>query len=509
MLLLAGLAFALPAETHVQIHSRLMAAVDAPAKHGCLTPLVAELKQHWSEFTPAERAHATAVLAPSRVDLFTPNQLRTGPPPPPASDSCVGQQMNHRVVGTHFVVEWDAGITEATANTFLDALEHSYEVEVEDMGWLAPQGDGQYLLPAYVENQNTNGAYTYVQECHNEYMPYISTGKNSWQDPDWGDTMASHEFNHTLQFHYSFAPQLWWWEATATWIESYVYPSITEWSWYVQGYTENPQIAFSASDQQDQDIFYHMYGMALWAFYVDEYMGGQEKVREIWENSRRDHGTDDLTISDMMDELEVDWEAAFVDFTARNAVMDYNEHAILPAMKMVDTVDSFPAEGESSRSTKPQGYGENYVKFEKGFDDGTLTVNFTGDSNVDWSIQLVEATRSSVERSVVAHIEGGEGSVSMEDVGSNDVYLVMSPLKDKESEYSYSWSADVEASSNPDPDSGESQDTGRSNGGDVSDDGGEKISIGQACACASGSSPQWSFAAAALAGAVTMRRRRR
>ncbi len=505
MLLLAGIALAAPLESTMDVRTHLMAALEQRPENGCLTPLVHELNQHWQELTVEERARATAVLAPSRTDLFAPFPPRKGPPPPPAAkDSCEGQQMNNRVTGAHFVVEWDAGITEATANRFLEALELSYEVEVEEMGWEPPVGDGEFLLPAYVENRDTNGAYTYVTNCDNKYMPYISAGRNSWQNADWGDIMASHEFNHTLQFAYSFAPELWWWEATATWIEAYVYPSINQWAWYVTGYSDYPYVAFDASSQEDEVVFYHMYGMALWSFYLDEYHGGPDTIREIWENASRARGNDAIDIDDMMKDIDIDWEDAFVDFSARNTVMDYAHHEVIPEVRLTDTVTTLPAEGESARSTKPEGHGQNYIKFGKGLGDGTLTIDFTGDPGADWSVQLVEASRSAVERSVVQHIEGGEGTISMQDVGNKDVFLVVSPLEDSENGYSYSWSASLDTSGAT-GDTGATQDTGRADG----DSDENKISIGQSCACASGSEvPTSALLFGALAGVLGARRRR-
>ena len=80
-------------------------------------------------------------------------------------------------------------------------------------------------------NNSYAGAYTTVEYCSGSgCMPYIVAYSGSFNSGNWWKTMACHELNHAIQFSYGFSHEFWWWEATATWIEEYVYPSFNDWA---------------------------------------------------------------------------------------------------------------------------------------------------------------------------------------------------------------------------------------------------------------------------------------
>jgi hypothetical protein len=127
------------------------AAVGAPGETegACLTGLVEEMRGEWATIPAEERAAITARLAPWKADLFAP-MVRDTPMPPWGTDSCWGQQYDNRLVGRRFVVEWEDGVDEDDARSFLEALEYSYDVEVDDLGWNAPDGIDDYLMAAFI-----------------------------------------------------------------------------------------------------------------------------------------------------------------------------------------------------------------------------------------------------------------------------------------------------------------------------------------------------------------------
>lgn len=536
LLLVTAALAAAPAEAPAATFDRLHARVEAElsfahaAAHAagddegelpgaCLTSTVAELKLHWDEFTPAQRAELTRLLAPGKADLFEPlTRADAAPPPPDATNSCFGQQKANRLLGSRFVVEWDSGIDSDTAQDFLDALEYAYDVEIDQLGWRAPAGADRYLLPAYVERGNYAGAYTTVGTCGGDYLPYIVAYAGSFSSGNWYETMALHEFNHALQFNYSFAPEFFWWEATATYIEEQVLPNSNWWSTYVVGYSQNPQLAMSAYSQSDQDVFYHMYGMSIWGFYLDEYQGGPDIVRQTWEAAVDERGQYNFSMEEMLDELGIDFLGAYTDFTARNAAMEYREHRYYTSVDTVDSVSKLPADGGSSSRTAPAGYGQNYIKFKASAGDGekTLTVHFHGDSGADWLAQLVEVNNTSVLRTAVGTVNAGEATIELEAFGDQDVYLVVSPLQNNDRTKDYTWEAEL--TEPPPTDTGDSGaenggDTGADNGGDTGDDGdtdGEVTKFSLAgCGCATGGNPaQGAVALLGLAGLVALRRRR-
>jgi hypothetical protein len=511
MLFLAGFTFAAPAADPAATRAALLDMVDHAEDLGCLTPLLAALHEQWEGFTPAERARISAVLAPPGSEMFAPVQERPAVvprkgAPPPARDSCWSWSDN-RLVGDHFVVEWEDGVKESLAEQWLEDLEYSWEKEVDEHGWQAADGSDKYLLVAYIQNKRSGGAYTYIQSCGGSSIPYMVSGNDSWNDPDWGATMAAHEFNHMLQFSYGDAPEFWWWEATATWVEDYVFPDVNYWSSYVYGYTQAPWIAMSASDQQDQDIFYHMYGMAIFAFYLDNYQGGHDAIRATWEHAQSDRGRYDLSAEDMVVDLGLDWDAVYADFVSRNTVMDYDQQRLFPRVDLTDEVKELPANGKSASRSAPQGYGQNFVSFEKGMGTGDLVVHFEGDSRADWLVQLVESESKRVNRVVGGALKNGAGDVTLPDYGNEEVVLVVSPLTSSESDFEYSWTAELVApAEEPGGDTGVAEEPG-----DLPGDGGNEgdggVDAGTAsCGCTNGGS---AAGAAALLAAVALAARRR
>lgn len=517
MLLLLSLAHAAPAalpydELKARVDAEFsfaheVAHADGELPGTCLTEVVNRLRLQWNDLTPDQRAEMTALLAPGPVGLFdSPASSSREAPPPEATDSCAGQQKDNRLPGDHFVVEWDDGvIDERDAQNFLDALEYAYGVEVDELGWLPPGGDGRYLMPAYVQTGNYASAYTTVRACGGVYTPYIVAYAGSFRAGNWYETMALHEFNHSLQFSYSFAPEFYWWEATATYVEELVLPDSNWWSTYVVGYSQNPQMAMSAFSQSDQDIFYHMYGMSIFGFYLDEYQGGNDIVRQTWESAIGERGQYDLDMETMTTEIGLDWDALYAEFTAVNTVMDYREQRYFTDVDEYAQVDDLPADGKSTSRDAPQGYGQHFIRFSGDAGDGesTLTVHFHGDDGVEWLAQLVEMNNQTVNRTSRGEIVDGEGDVTLEAFGGKDVMLIVSPLKDRDDEYDYSWEAELTAADPP-----EEEDTAGDDTGGVAENPEGKSGSLTACGCASAGSPELVGVGALLAGIAALRRRR-
>jgi hypothetical protein len=503
-----------PSDRRESLRQRFDAHFDAGASEhdhadprGCLTGLVLDLKANWSLFDAPERARMTRALAPFKKDLL--DAFPAQPPAPPMAeptDSCFGQQRNYRLPGAHFVVEYDDADQASKAERFLEALEYSYTREVDELGWLQPLNEGQYLMPAFIENGNYQGAYTTVDYCGSGYYPYIVAYEGSWSSASWADTMAAHELNHALQFGYGFAHEFWWWEATATYVEDSVYDS-DWWAYYVSGYTDNPQIAMDASSQDDQDIFWHMYGMAIWAFYLDEYQGGLDTVLGTWEAARGERGTYTFSQEDALSELGLDFDSSYLDFSARNVLMDYADQRILPEVDTRGSVDELPASGGEDGRNAPEGYGQNYIAIDEGLGEGDLRLVFAGEDAVEWAVMLVEHDGQDMLRVASARTDAGAAELVLEGYGAHPVGLVVTPLAESDNTRDYAYTLDLIV---PEPEP-EPEDTGADT--DVAEDGeGEKVGISGGCGCATpadrGADGGALAAISLLAGAVLARRRR-
>jgi hypothetical protein len=214
-----------------------------------------------------------------------------------------------------------------------------------------------------------------------------------------------------------------------------------------------------------------MYGMAIWAFYLDEFQGGMDTVRGIWESGSGERGMYTYGQWDAFEDMGMDFQAAYLDFIVRNSAMDYAAHRILPEVNTVATVRELPASGAGERNDRPQGFGQNYVRFNSGLGEGDLVVRFNSTSGVAWAVGLVEVDSDGVLRHEMTIVDAlGSGEVVLEGYGDHPVMLVVSPLDEGDTKHDYSWEAELVAA--PVADAG------------TDDEADETVTKGSGCACA-------------------------
>lgn len=521
------------------LRAELMASfheLTAPVARGgpdqaCLTPLVRQLKDNWGLFSPAEKAEITGTLAPWASDLMTAVRARPAdaPPPPEVSATpCFTFEGDNDVLtdpNGRFYVTWEPGsISDADASDLLDALTQGYETEIEDLGWREPAGMSKYPLLVYVyDAPSTAAAYTTVEYCSGVgYMPYIVVGSGSFYGGSWYQDMAVHEFNHASQYAYTDTRgsinqniDLWWWEATATWIQEYVYPNNNWWSQYISGYTSATYLAMETSNQSNNTDFWHMYGMSIWAFYLDEHVGGHDLVQGTWEYAASSTSRS-LGVDDLVEGVDEDWDEVYEGFIANNVVMDFDERRYFGSVNATDEVSELPASGEPSRKL-PEGWGQNFVTIDKdAASAGThAQISFDGDDDVDWYALVVTAYHNEVTDTTRIELDDSQkGTAEIVFDGDSEFALVVSPDSSRQSGHEYSWSmAEVEATE-PDP----IADTGDSGGEDGSADppagqdgdgafNQEEKATG-ACGCSTSGAPTGLALAGVVALAALGRRRR-
>lgn len=452
-------------------------ADDVDRGSGCLTGLVMELRDSWDGFSAHERDTITSRLTPWKADLVAPIALPTDPRtggvlPPPANEPCFGSVGSNRVTSDHFIVEWDSGVSQSTAKDFLDSLEFAHEVLVDDLGWQQPDGMNDYKLLAYIDNANYGGAYTTVEWCGGGLnMPYIVTGKDAFRS-DWYLAMASHEYHHAVQYSYGNGHEFWYWEATATYTEEYVYPSMNSWADYVGGYTASPHVAMSASNQQDQEIFWHMYGMAIWNFYLDQHVGGHQLVKDVWDYTN-DHGRYyDVSQADALEGLGYNFEDLYRGFMATTAAFDYQDANRIPRLTVHQTVKDLPADGGSVFRSAPEPYGQNYIEFAMNPNKPKdLIVSFEGDDDGDWVVLLVGTHMGEVAHVQRLKTQQGVGDDRVVEYSAYDeMWMVVSPRNSRVKGYDYVWSASQEGATG-NAEFSEKPDLADNSGGNGGDDG--------------------------------------
>ena len=485
----------------------------------CLTGLIMDLKTDWELFSPEEKIEITGALAPHKQDLVEPI-----PPAPEGCQNatCWGYQKDNYIDTEHFSVQWDDGMaTEADAQAFADSLEESWEIEINELGWREPSGSDRFKMLVMIDDIGGGaGAYTTVENCSGGYRPYVVASTGSFDAGNWYKTMACHELHHAIQYAYGFAHEFWWWEATATWVEDLVYPYANDWATALYMFSQSPHLGMNASagGGRSQDLFWHTYGMGIWGMFLDQHVGGNELVKETWEETRPYSCQYCAWMPDIIEDVGEDFDGLMVEFLARTSVMDYRDRMYLTDAQRADNVDELPADGEANSDDRPQSLGMNIIEFDKDLGESgkALEVTFDGANSADYWIAVLARGNASLEEYVVFELDSdGDGTAQIAFEGDEPIQLVVSPVYEDAQGYSYSWSRaddfnyEWSAELVDITESGSSEDTGSADrlpfgdDGDVAD-GGE---IKGGCNCSTGGVAPIGMALPLLGLMVAVRRR--
>ena len=181
------------------------------------------------------------------------------------------------------------------ARTVLRSLEHAWVVEVGQLGFRPPLPDeglcgddarfDVFLWRDLVECSVTAFADN-PATAHDDWFTYMLV------DP-WGphggealDATLAHEFNHACQSTDTWWESPWFFEASATYVESIVVPERTGWHAQVRDFQARPDWSLTRSDKYET---WFMYGGALYLRFLGErYFDGQaEFLARVWHAARK------------------------------------------------------------------------------------------------------------------------------------------------------------------------------------------------------------------------------
>ena len=364
--------------------------LDAAPSNGCSTTVLADAFQALPRMDDSWRREVTHVLIPRpdlgyTIDATSPFPVR---------------------------VSYGDPSLAAKAQAVLDAIEQAYSVEVDQWGfWAPPIEPGQDYYRVFVEDAGMGaGGYT---------APYAENPDTSWRDAftyividpnndDWAlPAVVAHEFNHACQASMDAYEQTAFWENTATYIMSQVFPSGWPYTmWFFSSFQAYPYRVLEYMNRMNSDRY--EYGGSLW-LYVMEYLYGDEDprwIRRVWEGSVQDVPYNEPDYFDALSDMLAssggfqemvrtfaryryfassdddgrhipgagDWYQAEVDKEARYSTTD------LPV------IDAVPAE-----SHRPMPNGCNYIELYVESDIGLpLRYSFTGDPALLWSAQVMK-----------------------------------------------------------------------------------------------------------------------
>ncbi len=363
---------------------RSAGVVTAPVKgtaERCLTPLYHGLRRDWVKLTAETQktlAKYVAALPPlsgaeappftSAAGHFQIHYTATGVDAPPLAD----------VNPANGVPDW----VESVAQEF----EFVYSQEIGIMGYSpAPTLPGQPYA-VYLKQLALIGEFGHT-EADIPPSPATSTTSvividNDFLDPVYNSTngdfrgltglrvTASHEYHHAIQYGYNYYFDIWYAEASATWIEDEIYPDLNQIYTYVLSYLQNSTLSINTPVSLNTGG-----GYGRWMFnrHLAE-RHGQAIVRSIWERlgATPTNGVDipmlpiiDAVLKGNASSLDGD----FFSFTKKLYVRNWTSHVAdvgsIPQIFPVATYSSYPVRNGVSPApsvTLPQ-RAFAYVKF--------------------------------------------------------------------------------------------------------------------------------------------------
>lgn len=291
----------------------------------------------------------------------------------------------------HYTLEGDDATTIDYVEDVAEVVEEVLEIQIAELGWLKPPddivqgGDARYDVylanqdniygyadssSAVGDNSNSDTVEPFAQAAYlvldNDYAEYDDANRALL-------ATAAHEFHHVVQFGYDFSDMNWYYEATASWMETVTYPDDELATIYVEDVYTYPEACFGGDGDADPSGS-GIYG--TWLFF--EFMTrnlGEESVILLWEN---------IAIEDDWTPLELtleNYDEDLADFVAQyhinNLVRDYRfvdsfDGRTVWLEGIIDDEDDWEPDGDGV-----QELGANYFEFD--MPDGVYNISIDDD----------------------------------------------------------------------------------------------------------------------------------
>lgn len=396
-------------------------ALDTPSR--CLTPAI---RAAWLQAeTPRQQDCVAQAMRdrglPSRP-LATPRRSEAppapAPPPAPARTVADPYGASNQLLSEHFVILWneDDGFHESWVSRLSEAFEDGWDNHVDHWGMPSPQFMEEHYFNVYLGNTGgdvpsiSGGASGYFTTDDDD-NPIIVIDPDILAHSDYAASTAVHEFFHACQWstgHYVTYDSMWFWEATAVWSESEVYPSNRDYAFPLPGFAFYAYLPLFHFDYPDRGtlVEMHHYGAFIWPRYVTEHVVDSELTIDVWQQGSA--GGDPLYEYDTLfyRHVGMDLEVVWGDFLARNAVWDYADRDLYVSIidYYADWYDDESRVGNlegaglsapvSPNANSPHNMGANYVELLAPA-EGPLRFEFEGDNRgssdslSEWELRLV------------------------------------------------------------------------------------------------------------------------
>jgi hypothetical protein len=298
----------------------------------------------------------------------------------------------------HYTLEGADDTTERYVDALAEAAEEVWTLQIEQMGWPAPPPDGEqggddrydiyiaslkksdgytmgYTQPGDTvgDNPNTRTREIYASESYIVIENDFSEERDTDLDPiSLMRATLTHEFSHAIQFGYDYADaHSWYYEATATWIETITMPNDQDATGYVSLNYDYPELCFGTTAAPDDGQL--SYGD--WLFIqslVDVH--GDGVVQDLWDAIATYEGFEALeeTLADYGETIQ----QALVRYRVQNLARDY---ALAPEFGATVWLENVIRNTGSWTFTGKgvQEFGANYFYLKR--PPGLYDIQLTGD----------------------------------------------------------------------------------------------------------------------------------
>lgn len=250
-----------------------------------------------------------------------------------------------RLETDYFVLHYTTGGLDATTPAFVEQvanlLDRLWKREVLELGWPSPPTDcgegGDTRYDFYLLDLTGEGLLGYARpegvlgdnpmtEVQEEWAAYsfmvLDNDYDGYRDPlSIMLATASHEFHHAIQFGYDINDigGDWYYEATATWMETQAYPEVEDASIYVADVFTYPDVCIGGTPD-DHAYESRIYGEWLLLDSLTQDFG-TGAVQRLWDLIAIYEGMDSYYA--LLDDLGTTPQAALGRYAIRNLLLDY------------------------------------------------------------------------------------------------------------------------------------------------------------------------------------------
>lgn len=304
------------------------------------------------------------------------------------------------IEGESFIVHYTTTGRDATtdeyAQVLAEAIERSLDVQFDDLGWARPPDDcgegGDSRLDIYVqdisrvrasgiarrENVVGDNPYTNSPEYYAAYsFLIIDNDMNDRPEREALDllrTTAAHEVHHNIQFGYDVNDRYFGiYEAGASWVETLVYPTLTNVYTRVDDVFENPDLCIGyESGRRDLRVY------GEWVM-IDSFTQdlGKESYRYIWEFMARGEGLAGFYAA--LDDLGTSPQEVVLRTGVRNLLKDYALGKVFDTEVSVEAI----ANGVGFISPRRDGVQQLSVDYVELRARGRYTFQLVDDTNLE------------------------------------------------------------------------------------------------------------------------------